>query len=257
VRTQLSGGTALAFRPVMSFSRRLAARCFALALLAVASGASAVPLAVWDIAGATGQSATLGFTAPGITAGNLVAVGVTPWPNTTQNGFVAAAGWAPGATPDPGRYFEWSITAGAGTAIQFDTLTLALLRGIQGANHGAQLWDLRASTDGFGASDVLLQTLDITGSGADTQVIFTVDLSTLGTQSGTVTFRLYGYDYTSAADYSGFGNDSGWLIAGTGANLGVDGGVVTLVPEPGTALLLAAGLAALGYRPRSRTSSSR
>ncbi len=72
-----------------------------------------------------------------------------------------------------------------------------------------------------------------------------------------MTFRLFGYDYTSPADYSGLGNDSGWLIAGTGANLGVDGDLVTLVPEPGTALLLAAGLTLLGYRPRSSTSSRR
>jgi hypothetical protein len=229
----------------MSMSKRLVARLAALALL-VASSAGAAPIATWDIAGATGQSATLVFAAPDITAADLVAVGVTPWPNASQSGFVVASGWAPGAAPDAGRYFEWSVTAGAGTAIEFDSLTLALLRGVQGASHGAQLWDLRASTDGFGASDVLLQTLDISGSGADEQVSFVVDLSTLGTQSGTVSFRLYGYDYTSAADYSGLGNDSGWLISGTGVDLGIDGNIVTLVPEPGTAVLLLAGLTLLG-----------
>jgi hypothetical protein len=240
----------------MSISQRLVARLAALALL-VASSASAAPIASWDIAGATGQSATLAFAAPGVTAADLLAVGVNPWPNTSQNGFVVASGWAAGAAPDPGRYFEWSVSAGAGTAIEFDSLTLALLRGVQGANHGAQLWDLRASTDGFGASDVLLQTLDISGSGADEQVSFVVDLSTLGTQGGTVTFRLYGYDYTSASDYSGLGNDSGWLISGTGVDLGIDGNLVTLVPEPGTAVLLVAGLVLLGAsRSRPGTVSS-
>jgi hypothetical protein len=234
----------------MSLPKCFLARLAALALLAVAGSASAIPIASWDIAGATGQSAAVGYAEAGVTAADLVAVGVTPWPLTSQDGFVVASGWAPGASADPGRYFEWSVTAAVGTAIQFDSLTLALLRGVQGANHGAQLWDLRASTDDFGVSDVFLQTLDISGSGVDEQVIFVVDLSALGAQSGTVTFRLYGYDYTSATDYSGLGNDSGWVIAGSGADLGIEGSMVTLVPEPRTALLFGAGLAALAARRR-------
>jgi hypothetical protein len=219
-------------------------------VLVLGARASAVPIATWDIAGATGASAAVSFTETNVTATALSAVGVAPW-TFGQNGFVVAAGWAPGLAPDPGRYFEWSVTAAPGSSIQFNSMALALLRGIQGANHGAELWDLRASTDGF-ASSILVQTLDISASGADTQTIFSIDLSALGSQTGTVTFRLYGYDYTSAVDYSGFGNDSGWVIAGTGVNLGIDGTVVSLVPEPGSLPLLAGGLVLLAALRRRR-----
>ena len=65
---------------------------------------------------------------------------------------------------------------------------------------------------------------------------------------------------TSANDYSGLGNDSGWVISGTGADLMIDG---TLVPEPPAALLVGIGLLLLGSfarpvqaRPRSVQSSA-
>ena len=225
------------------------AALLALALL-LGARANAVPIAIWDIASATGASAAVTFTETNVTATALSVTGVAPW-TFGQNGFVVAAGWAPGLAPDPGRYFEWSVTAAPGSSIQFNSMDLALLRGIQGANHGAQLWDLRASTDGF-ASSMLVQTLDISGSAADTQTIFSVDLSPLGSQAGTVTFRLYGYDYTSPVDYSGLGNDSGWVIYGTGVNLGIDGSVVSLVPEPGSLPLFGAGLVLLAALRRRR-----
>ena len=92
----------------------------------------------------------------------------------------------------------------------------------------------------------VLQTFDISSTPADEQMIFGgVDISAIGSVAGTVTFRLFGFDYTAAGDFSGFGNDSGWLIGGTGINPVVDGNVFFPIPEPSTAFLTALGLLVL------------
>lgn len=220
-----------------------------LCVLGFSTTASALPIVEWDLANATGQTAAVLNLATNVTATDIAPSGaVTAWSSTAQDGFIAASGW-PAAAPDPARYYEWTVSAAAGFAIDYQSITLALFRGIQGADHGAEQWDLHASTDAFAASDIALQTLDISASAADEQMLFSaLDISALGSQAGTVTFRLYGYDYTAPGDFSGLGNDSGWLIGGTGANPLIDGNIVTVVPEPGTALLVMLGLAALGAR---------
>lgn len=220
--------------------------------LLLAPRAAAVPLAEWDLANATGQSAAVLWTHADVTATAIGAsADLNPWASTAQDGFIAASDWAPGLAPDPTKYYEWTVTPGAGMAITYETLTLALFRGIQGASHGAQRWDLRASSDGFASSNLFLDTFDISASGVDEQVIFGADVSALGTASATVTFRLFGYDYTSPSDFSGLGNDSGWLISGTGINP-VIGGSVVVNPEPRSALLLAFGLLLLARWRRRR-----
>ncbi|MDH3685397.1 MAG: hypothetical protein OEP95_04185 [Myxococcales bacterium] len=239
----------------MQCRRRWMFACALAWAVGLASSAQAVPIATWDIANATGQSAAVGFTETGVSAVDLVSVGVPLWPNTNQDGFVVASDWAPGAVADPSRYFEWSLTIDASTEIDLNSIDLALFRGLQGPNHGAELWDLHASFDGFSGSDISLATLDISASAGDEQTLFNVDLSTLGTlMNTTVTFRLYGYDYTSNNDYSGLGNDSGWVIGGTGADVMIDG---VLVPEPSVALMVGVGLLLLGSFARSsRTAQS-
>lgn len=221
--------------------------------LAFAPSAGALPIATWDLANATGQQANVLSTEANVTASVLDEVGVTQWGSTAQDGFVAAQGWAASPTTyDPTRYYEFSVTADAGFAITYETIDLALFRGINGGGHGAELWDLHASTDGFATSDFDLGTFDISSSGVDEQILFAGhDISALGTQTATVTFRLYGYDYTSSGDYSGLGNDSGWVITGTGVDPTV-GGTVAAVPEPDAAALAGGGLLGLFLLGRRR-----
>jgi hypothetical protein len=223
-----------------------------LLVLGLSTSAVALPIVEWDLANATGQTAAVLSAATNTSATAIAPSGaITAWSSTAQDGFIAASGWGV-AAPDAARYYEWTVSADAGFAVDYQSITLALFRGIQGGTHGAEQWDLRASTDGFAASNIALQTLDISGSAADQQTLFSaLDISALGTVAGTVTFRLYGYDYTQPADFSGLGNDSGWLIGGTGINPLIDGSVVTVVPEPGTALLVGLGLIALGVRRRT------
>jgi hypothetical protein len=219
--------------------------------------ASALPIATWDLGNATGQDAAVLATALNVSATAIDEVGVAEWPMTSQDGFVAASGWAASALSyDPGRYYQFTVTAAAGYEIGYETIDLALFRGVWGGGHGAQLWELHASVDGFASSDVTLGTFDISASAADTQTAFVGhDISALGAQAGTVTFRLYGYDQTQPGDYSGLGNDDGtWLIFGAGLDP-VISGTIAAVPETARSALLwlgLLGLAATGSRPPAR-----
>ena len=224
-------------------------------VLLAAAPAFGAQIAIWDVASATGQNVAVMSTAANTSAASITSAGVSQWTSTAQNGFVAASNWAPGLARDPGKFYQFSTVADPGYQITYESLDLALFRGIQGANHGAQLWDLYASVDSFTTSEVLVATFDISGSSGDLQVQFMgTNVSAIGTQQGTVTFRLYGYDYTSPSDYSGLGNDSGWLIYGTGSNVILNGTVSPYVPtpEPSTAMLAMAGLVGLAVVGRSR-----
>jgi hypothetical protein len=225
------------------------ARVFVAVALALGLGgqALAAPIVSWDLANATGQDAAVLATALHVSATSIDEVGVGQWTSTAQDGFIAASGWGSSAlSHDPSKFYEWSVSADAGYEVTYETFDVALFRGIWGGGHGAQLWDLRASTDGFVSSDLALGTFDISASAADAQTTFSGhDISGLGTQGGTVTFRLHGYDQSQAGDYSGLGNDSGWLISGTGLDPVISGSVAPAsVPEPPPVLL--AGLGLLG-----------
>ncbi len=173
---------------------------------------------------------------------------MTPWPGGYCC-FTAASDWGTSAAaPDLTRYYEFSVTAAAGTWIVYEDITLSLFRGVQAGDHGAELWQLRASHDGYASS---LAAFDISASAADEQTLFSgVDISAVGTRTGTVTFRLYGYDYTAATDYSGLGNHPGPTpLTGTGSDLVMGG---QLVPEPVTLAQLGLGLAMLAFAGRRR-----
>lgn len=227
---------------------RVASVWVACAILLPAWLASAAPIIGWDILGSDGQTASVLSAVSDVSGTDLTPVNVTPWPGGFCC-FTAAADWGTGAAPDLAKYYEFSITAAAGHLIVYEDISLSLFRGIQAPDHGAQLWQLRASHDGYGSA---LAAFDISASGADEQIPFNnVDISAVGTQPGTVTFRLYGYDYTSPIDYSGLGNHPGPTpLSGTGTSLTMGGQVV---PEPLSLAQLGLGLSMLAAAGRRRS----
>jgi hypothetical protein len=227
---------------------RIASSWVVCAVLLLAPVASAAPIINWDILGSDGNTAAAVGLSPEVSGTDLTPVTVTPWPGGYCC-FTAASDWGTSAAaPDLTRYYEFSVTAAAGTWIVYEDITLSLFRGIQAGNHGAELWQLRASHDGYASS---LASFDISASLADEQTLFSgADISAVGTRTGTVTFRLYGYDYTAATDYSGLGNQPGSTpLTGTGSDLVVGG---QLVPEPVTLAQLGLGLAMLAFAGRRR-----
>jgi len=208
----------------------------------------------YDIAGANGQTAQVAASAANLAASTLTATGVnTRNPNAGYTGMVAAANWPTSSSPDPGKYFEFSLTADPGYSVTYGSITLALFRDYQNANrYGPQSWQMHASTDGFSLSDVLLFSLDISSSTPDEQVVIgDQDISALGTQSGTVSFRLYGYNRKGSSVYAGLANEGGTHLTGTGANLILKGLVNPpgTLPEPITILILAMGAVAYFFCP--------
>lgn len=234
-------------RPVRAL-RSTASLCVACAILALASAASAFPIIEWNIGGSDGQTASILTSASQVSGTDLVPVNVTPWPGGYCC-FIAASDWGTSDTdPDLDKFYEFSVTAAPGHAIVYEDISLSLFRGIQGGNHGAELWELRASHDGYMGT---LALFDLSSSGADEQIPFSgVDISAVGAQAGTVTFRLYGFDYTSPTDYSGLGNHPGPSpLWGSGSDLVVGGRVV---PEPKSLAQLGLGLAMLAFAGRKR-----
>ncbi len=225
--------------------RQILAGLFASIVAAAAMPAAAIPITTWDIAGSNGQTAVVLASEPLTTATSLVAVNVTPWPGGYCC-FTAASGWT--LAFDPSRYFEFSVSADPGHSIAYESITLSLFRGIAGATHGAESWQLRSSADAFGST---LASFSLAGSAGDEQVLFTgVDISSLGTVAGSLVFRLYGYNYNAPGDFSGLGAQPGSTpLTGTGSNLIINGMVI---PEPGTAALVSVGLMLLAARRQSR-----
>ncbi len=232
-------------------------------LTLLASSAGADIIASFDVARADGKTAEAGYTADGITASDLKAHGVNALnPRHNYKGMVAAKGWSKKDYRSPGKYFEFSVSAEDGMAMDFETISMALFRGhgYGGKKHGAQTWELRASGDRFRHEDQHLVTMDISDSDWDTQTRFIdQDISALGSREGEVTFRLYGYNQTNNHDYAGLGNEGGAIdqrycgvLKGMGSDVVIGGSVASAVPEPATAGVLAVGGLALVIRRKRK-----
>lgn len=149
-----------------------------------------------------------------------------------------------------GKYFQFSVTPDPGYAVSYSTLTYSLFRTVLGTTD-VRTWELRASLDGFASSNIQLASNSLTGVGSITMARFVNNISALGTQSGQVTFRLYGQDNGSTGSgLAGLANRT--EFAGTGSDV-LLGGSISVVPEvEHYGVVAAAGLVAFGFLRRRR-----
>jgi len=204
----------------------------------------------YDICSNSSSSISASSLAEHVLAGSLAASGVDVLTGYGDGIFTASA-WSESSTRDTSRYYQWSASAETGLAIDYESVDLSLTRGHYLSEHGAETWQLCASTDAFASSDILLQTWDISATDFDSVTVLAgQDISVLGTLPGTVTFRLYGFD----ADHAGQSGDYSGLayahpdLTGSGCNLSMYG---QSVPEPTTLGFLTIGALAMLRRKRT------
>ena len=194
-------------------------------------------IATYDIstANATTSATVTPTTASGVTAASLSASGVSVGSNL--GGTYLWRVWGATTSLDPTKFMSWSVTPTAGNQIDFTganaTFALAFDWDSPAGLHGAETWELHGSTDNFAASNIPLGSPMSLGTALQ-QVQQSIPLGALATQTGTVTFRLYGYNDTkqsASADSAGLAN-RGAPLTGTGANLLINGTVSAVVPEP-------------------------
>lgn len=152
-------------------------------------------------------------------------------------------------------FYQFTVTPHAGFQITYNTLTFSVFANGIGANK----WQLWGSTDGFvndpGGANTFSLMAERVLTAAGEQDIFSPSLAALGTQSGTVSFRLYGYsDSSGGVNSAGLANGAIGL-SGTGSNVllngTVTGGNVNAVPET-SACAAVLGVAALGFAAINR-----
>jgi hypothetical protein len=209
-------------------------------------------LVTWDISTAKENiSPTISATGnnPDVSGGPLTAAaGMTPNPSELNvAGHFLFSPWQTGASPVTiANYFEFSITADPGFQINYATVGYSL------AALSTPTWELRSSVDGY-ATSFGTHTVSLDAK----QNPITDNVNSLGTRTGTVTFRLYGYNYDNTPGSSdGLANNNGFFgPALSGRNLVING-TTSAVPEPHQYAIIA-GLGLLGfaaYRHRHRLS---
>jgi len=179
-----------------------------------------------------------------ITATDLLLVGMS---RTAFTQTMSGSSWPVGGF-NSGKYFQFTVTPDSGYAVTYSTLTYSLYRTLISISD-VKTWELRASLDGFTSSNISLASNSLNGAASLQMVRFSNDISALGTQSGQVTFRLYGQDDRSPGNgLAGLANRTDF--SGTGSDV-LLGGSISAVPEiEQVGVIAAAGLLAFGFLRR-------
>lgn len=211
------------------------------AALLLASTAQAATIASWDNTGQLGtQAFTPGTGSPNVTASNM-ARGATLSPNAAVDS-ISAIGWDGSDADD---YFEFGFSVDPGYQVVLDRLLI----GTRSAASGPGTMGVYTSLDAFAAPVVAI--LQPAGGFVNSSL----DLSALGAVTGSFSIRLIEIGDT-AANGSGPTSVAGSFritdYSAPGAVLDTQiTGTTSIIPEPGTALLLSAGLAGLSLRRRA------
>jgi len=204
----------------------------AVIVLTALPGAS-TQLAFWDFSGAATDPLTITSTDPNLFASSLSRNGVTPV--TTGGLFFNGTDWPVAAFG--AAYYEMTLTPGVGYEIDYTTATIDWVVG----SNPTFTTELVTSLDGYATP--LASHVDSPGVSS-----YSDSLASLGIQTDSVTFRIYGYVDSN-------GGSSG-LYAGNLTFNASDPSAVSLipaaVPEPSTLSLLGASLFALLAVARKR-----
>lgn len=210
----------------------------------LAATAHAETLAQWDPVGTLDGTVPLAATttSPNVSSASTLTAGpgLTTLAGLFSNGIVFED-WTTGGF-DANDYMAVSIT---GTNVTYQSVVFSLYNNFAGSGN----WEIRSSVDGYTSTLDSGSFSDITFDGE----VITADASAVGTQSGTVGFRIYTYNNggTTQRGIRGSGGVApgvGLTVSGTVA--GGVGPVVASVPVPtmqqGVLVVLAAVIAALG-----------
>src|SRR5438552_2040834 len=129
-------------------------------LIGAASLQAQSVIATYDISTANGFSnpTVTPTTAANVTAGVLSTTGVSTGSNTS--GTYIWRVWGASTSLDSTKYMQWSVSPTAGNQINFTganaMFSLVFDWDSPAGLHGAETWELHASTDGFVGSDIAL-----------------------------------------------------------------------------------------------------